>query len=409
MSGAAPFAVVLPTTTLGGHELMLLEWLAEALRQGAAPPTVYGNPGADWTRRCAALGLPSAPIDPRARRAARGQLGAALATWRLLGRLAPTTTLLFAPGVPQAAPLQWLVAALRRRRIACYVPMTHSAKTMGQRLPGLRDTLVRALARRVALWITIDAAAHDGLRAYWRVGAPIHVVPNRRSVGPRAAGHGAVEPARVHAHSAQRAADYAAGPDDAGAAGPAPTPLRLLFAGRFDARQKGLDWLAAWWRVPVHRAGRHLTLQGRGDFEPALRRLAADLGAGAVTLRCWGDIAPTLGGADVLLLPSRYEGLPLVALEAIQHGVAVVASRNAGLGALLPAEALFDFGDAAALHHALQRLHDPARRVALVAHAARRLHRLMPSGVFERAVGGVMADLTAAAPACAPAGTATTR
>jgi glycosyltransferase involved in cell wall biosynthesis len=47
-----------------------------------------------------------------------------------------------------------------------------------------------------------------------------------------------------------------------------------------------------------------------------------------------GQVLSVLRGSQGLLLPSHYEGMPLVALEALGHGVPVYASRVGGLATL---------------------------------------------------------------------------
>jgi glycosyltransferase involved in cell wall biosynthesis len=61
-----------------------------------------------------------------------------------------------------------------------------------------------------------------------------------------------------------------------------------------------------------------------------------------------GQVWPTLGA---LLMPSRFEGLPLAALEALAHGVPVIASRVGDLPSVVVQDRtgwLFEAGDVAA-------------------------------------------------------------
>jgi glycosyltransferase involved in cell wall biosynthesis len=53
-----------------------------------------------------------------------------------------------------------------------------------------------------------------------------------------------------------------------------------------------------------------------------------------VTLHGWRDrgiIRALLDNSDILLLPSNFEGMPIVAMEALSNGCAVVASRTSGV------------------------------------------------------------------------------
>jgi len=47
------------------------------------------------------------------------------------------------------------------------------------------------------------------------------------------------------------------------------------------------------------------------------------------------DVTPFYNAADVLFLPSRYEGLPMVLVEAFAHGVTAVASSVGGIPEVL--------------------------------------------------------------------------
>jgi glycosyltransferase involved in cell wall biosynthesis len=129
-------------------------------------------------------------------------------------------------------------------------------------------------------------------------------------------------------------------------------------------------------------AGRHPTVHvaiaGRGEMEDALTARARDLGV-ADRVHLLGlrtDIAAILAAADVFVLPSLSEGLPLALLEAMFAGCPIVASDVGEVGSALAqgeAGVLVRAGDGAALAAALDEvLSEPARARELGARAALR-------------------------------------
>jgi glycosyltransferase involved in cell wall biosynthesis len=112
---------------------------------------------------------------------------------------------------------------------------------------------------------------------------------------------------------------------------PAQPDGELVCVARLD-RQKGLDTLLR--AVAASGVVRRLDLLGSGPEEEPLIGLRHELGLdGVVRLRgqtAPEDVASYLRGAVALVLPSRHENFPRVALEALHAGLPVVATTAGG-------------------------------------------------------------------------------
>ena len=156
--------------------------------------------------------------------------------------------------------------------------------------------------------------------------------------------------------------------------------LRVLFVGNLSERKGVSDLLAALAQPGFDTQRLSVDLAGGGDVE-GYRAKALALGLGErVRFTGWIDqagVAQLMAKADVLVLPSYDEGLPLVILEALANGVAVVCSPVGEIGSVLSHEQhalLVQPGDVTGLGQALQRvLHDAALRQSLE-QAGRRLY-----------------------------------
>ncbi len=144
----------------------------------------------------------------------------------------------------------------------------------------------------------------------------------------------------------------------------------VLCAARMVEQKRHDVLLRAWDQMPSDAL---LLLAGDGPLRSGLEDSAAHLGDRVRFLGARDDMDALLAAADVTVLTSDWEGLPMVVLESMAAGTPMVATdvdgvREAlgdGAGVLVPP------GDPGAVARALRGLHDdPARRDA-VARTAR--------------------------------------
>jgi glycosyltransferase involved in cell wall biosynthesis len=267
------------------------------------------------------------------------------AVWRALRRFRPDVVQVHeSDGGLAALLVAWLAPSLEPRpRLAALLQVSYREERRavrplrwGARVLGRPSAVERRFRRfkaplQIALgWLTAraadrvlapSAATAAELRRDYRVGE-VAVVPNAMGEtpveGPATAG-------------GERPVPAMEGPADGGegAAG------YLLVVGRLRIR-KGVDVLLA--AMPEllrrHPAAR-LLIAGDGEHRAALEREAAALALGeAVSFLGRADamrVRRLLRGAAALVVPSIYEGMPLVVLEAMEASVPVVASRVSGI------------------------------------------------------------------------------
>jgi glycosyltransferase involved in cell wall biosynthesis len=333
-----PVALVSASAGHGGAE-RYLTLVAEALAQRGPAVAFVGERAAEETRAAlAGAGAEVRTVRGLARRpspAAAGRLLAALV--RLRPRLVHLNLSDQGDGLAAIAAA-WAAARPRTATLHLALP---------DRRPD-HERVARLALRRVAPVIAVS----DGVGAYLdRAGVPCRVVRNGvPAPAPRPGGRAALW-------------------------GEHPPELLAGGVGRLDD-QKGWDVLCA--AAPAIRAavpGAGLAVIGDG---PGRRRLEpAARAAGVRLLGHRPGAAADLAAFDVLVMPSRYEGLSLTAIEALGAGVPVVASDVPGLrDAIGDAGVLVEPEDPAALAAAVVALlGDPARRRALAAAGRERAAR----------------------------------
>ncbi len=181
-------------------------------------------------------------------------------------------------------------------------------------------------------------------------------------------------------------------------AGTSPGPeLNVLYAGRIEDASKGVLWLREIMDGLPETAS--LTVVGDGpDMARLKRRLAGHAGRvryrGAVPL---AEIPSIMSSHDVLIMPSRFEGLGMTLIEAMAGGCVPVVSQIRGVTDAIVEQGrngfLFPIGNYTAATSAIVRLHgdrDLMERMSVAARAmainrynienmARRYHEVITS------------------------------
>jgi glycosyltransferase involved in cell wall biosynthesis len=110
-------------------------------------------------------------------------------------------------------------------------------------------------------------------------------------------------------------------------------PRRIVMAGRLSIQKNPLLAIKALALIPD--LDWSFEVIGDGPLCSDMRVLAGKSGIdGRVIMHGWisnARVAEIMAGADILLMPSLNEGLSMVAIEALQHGLAIVASKIGGM------------------------------------------------------------------------------
>lgn len=170
------------------------------------------------------------------------------------------------------------------------------------------------------------------------------------------------------------------------------TECRFLYSGRLRTRKAVAVLLEAWSLVIAEEPEVRLTVVGNGEQREALHRQHQRLNLGKTVTFTGGvpreEMLSLYHQADVFVLPSTYEGLPLAILEAMAASLPTVVTAVSGnpeavshgeTGWVVPAES------AEALAKAMLALvRDPAGRKAMGLVAARRLQEHFSIPVVSR-------------------------
>lgn len=210
--------------------------------------------------------------------------------------------------------------------IISYIPVPQKHAEMGAKLGHLRDWTCRGLYAEPDGFITISKTLGDTLLAYGAKGR-IQIVENGIPLEA-----------------------FKEMPDQATARKQLNLPQdRFIWGqiGRTEFKQKGQDFsLSIFTQRAATNPEEGLAFLGSG---PDSETLAKQIKPGSAVFNLpWTDnTTPFYAAIDALLLPSRYEGVPLAMLEALANGIPVAATDRDGMRDWLPQEWRFDYRDMA--------------------------------------------------------------
>ena len=226
-----------------------------------------------------------------------------------------------------------LMAAKRARvRTVSYIPMTHPERMFSaSRVRAvLREPVNHFYYRLPDEYITISPRMEEYLR-HKGLRQPVTVVP----AGIDLANCRPMDKGAARAKLGLAAQDWV-----------------VALIGRVQFWQKRQDLaIKALALVRLQIPSLKLLIVGDGPDLAALKEQARDEGVyGQVVFAGWADgLSPIYSAIDALVIPSNYEGVPLVMLEALYFRRPVIASAVDGMADILPPHWLFPSGDATAL------------------------------------------------------------
>ena len=323
----APLAVCLVVESAGGGTGRHVLDLAQGLIAGGDAVTLIHCPlRAEPAFLARAAAMPGLRVHalPMGRAPGPRDLLAVLRLSRLTARLGPFDV------IHSHSTKAGILARLIPARGARLLHTPHAARGMDPTLPramaAMFDLAERLLSRRCDRVIAVSASEAQHLRAAGLPPRKLLTIVN--GVAGMA---GPADRPQAEPHVPQLLP--AIGPphrQDAGPRHDPPAPHVFGFVGRI-VPQKGADRLIrAFAGLPRHPPAL-LVVIGDGPDLPALCALARQLGvAPRIAFPGAGDAAPWYPRFDTLILPSRYEAMPYVLLEAEAAGLPILATDVAG-------------------------------------------------------------------------------
>ncbi|MDF7798955.1 glycosyltransferase family 4 protein [Pontiellaceae bacterium B1224] len=224
-------------------------------------------------------------------------------------RLEPDLVLCIQGDIEQSSQA---VLAAKKCRIDCisYIAIPHRLEKMGAKFGRLRDTLNRYLFNKPSSYITISESMKQLLKDRGTK-RPISIVEN------------GIEPPPI-----PKLVEH-------------DNRFTIGLIGRIEFKQKQQDFFVrSFLQHSSVFTNCRVLIVGSGPDESKLKKLIKD--KDSISCMPWQvNMEDVYEMLDMVVIPSRYEGVPLVMLEALARGLPVIGSRVDGMMDLLPTEWTF--------------------------------------------------------------------
>lgn len=130
------------------------------------------------------------------------------------------------------------------------------------------------------------------------------------------------------------------GPDSVRSPSHRTAPIQILFLGQIGTRKGVPELIGAITSSSLQELPWTAVIAGDGDAAAYCRQVTFAGLASRVRFTGWvapSEVTRLLEGSDVLVLPSHAEGCPMAVVEAMAHGLAVIASNTGGIPDIITA------------------------------------------------------------------------
>ncbi len=213
------------------------------------------------------------------------------------------------------------------KKVIYYIPQAYSASDLGAKFAFFRDLIHRYLYGKISTFITVCETMSYLLQKQGVKKENIYVVYN------------GIDSISLHLKP-KIASRIKYNLDE--------DKYIIAHIGRIEFSIKRQDYLLD--IIYEHRnklEGVHLIFVGDGPEKNILLKRIAKLSPSNVSWIPWQtDMSDLYSAIDMVILPSKIEGLPLVMLESMHFGLPFIGSNVGGMHEVLPSHWLFEYNDA---------------------------------------------------------------